>query len=427
MATGAELASAERAVGRPIGRIPGPTGPYPPSVSGVVTGWHNRSVRVIHTSDWQLGMHRVFLGPEDAQPRFEQARLDAVRRVLELAGREGAAAILVAGDAFDDNQVAERTLARAIDVLAGSPVPVVIVPGNHDSLEPASVYRRWTPPPTVVVPVEPGVLEIAPGLEVVAAPFPTRHPARDLVGEALEDLGPPAVGVVRVLVAHGQLRTYGQDPTTSLALDPGQLRKALEGGIVHYVALGDRHSRTEYLDHDPGGRIWHSGTPEVTDARDPDPGWALVVDLEPGTGRCQVDARKVGTWQFLSWDRYLAEDGDVEDLASGLKRLPDKERVALWLTLTGQLRVGQRARLEEVLDASRHALAGLHVVDDDLATVPAREDLVDLRLGGYADRAADELRRLADAGGPAARTAQDALALLVRLAGSVPNGKPGLS
>jgi len=408
-------------------RSDSPAGPASLAVSGVRAGWHNRAVRVIHTSDWQLGMHRVFLGPEDAQPRFEQARLDAVRRVLEFGGREGAAAVVVAGDAFDDNQVAERTLARATDVLAASPVPVVIVPGNHDSLEPASVYRRWTPPPSVVVAVEPGVLEVAPGLEVVAAPFPTRHPTRDLVGEALADLGPPAFGVVRVLVAHGQLRTYGEDPSTSLALDPAQLRQALDDRIVDYVALGDRHSRTRHVDHDPEGRIWHSGAPEVTDPRDPDPGWALVVDLEPGTGRCRVDARKVGNWQFLSWNRSLAEDGDVEALSGELQGLPDKERVALWLTLTGQLRLAERARLDQVLQSSGHALASLQVIDDDLATVPALEDLADLRLGGYANRAADELYRLAEAGGPQARTAQDALALLVRLARAVPSGWSGPS
>jgi len=376
-------------------------------------------VRFVHTSDWQLGMHRAFLGADDAQPRFDQARLDAVRALLELAGLEGASAVVVAGDAFDDNQVADRTLARATEVLRDAPVSVVIVPGNHDSLEPASVYRRWSPPKAVRVAERPGVVEVAPGLEVVAAPFPTRRPSRDLVASALEGLGPAPPGVVRVLVAHGQLVSYGQDPGESLVLDDGLLRDALDRGVVHYVALGDRHSCTEHSGVDPAGRVWHSGTPEVTAFDDPDPGWVLLVDVDPTTKACQVERRRVGEWQFLEWGCTLAERDDVEALAARLVQLAGKERTALRLRLSGQLRLADRARLDDVLaDARLAALASMEVRDEALATVPELDDLDGLALAGYAASALEELRDLALRGTEGeARTAQDAIALLARLAG----------
>lgn len=380
---------------------------------------HTSCVRIVHTSDWQLGMQRWFLGSDDAEPRFDQARLDAVRAVLELARNEGAAAVVVAGDAFDDNQVADRTLARASEVLASASVPVVIVPGNHDSLEPASVYWRWTPPGLVRVAERPGVVDVAPGLEVVAAPFPTRRPSRDLVKSALEGLRPAPPGVVRVLVAHGQLQSYGQDPYESLVLDDQLLRDALDRGVVHYVALGDRHSCTEHTGVDPRGRVWHSGTPEVTAFDDPDPGWALLVDVDPATRACRVERRRVGQWQFLEWERTLAAADDVEALADELARIDRKERSALRLHLSGQLRLADRARLADVLDDARlAALASVDVRDETLATVPELEDLDGLALSGYAASALEELRDLALRDSEQdARTAQDAIALLVRLTG----------
>ena len=48
---------------------------------------------------------------------------------------------------------------------------------------------------------------------------------------------------------------------------------------MHYVALGDKHSRTEV---GSTGRVWYSGSPEVTNYDDiePDPGHVLVVDVD---------------------------------------------------------------------------------------------------------------------------------------------------
>ena len=48
---------------------------------------------------------------------------------------------------------------------------------------------------------------------------------------------------------------------------------------MHYVALGDKHSRMQV---GSTGRIWYSGSPEVTNYDDieSDPGHVLVVDLD---------------------------------------------------------------------------------------------------------------------------------------------------
>ena len=95
----------------------------------------------IHTSDLQLGMRRKFLSPE-AQSRFDDARLRAVTRIGELAVERGAEFIVVAGDVFEHNSLEPKTLGRALEVLRKLPVPVYLLPGNHDPLVADSILSR---------------------------------------------------------------------------------------------------------------------------------------------------------------------------------------------------------------------------------------------------------------------------------------------
>src|SRR5208283_1848930 len=100
-------------------------------------------VRFLHTSDWQLGMTRHFL-TEGAQERYNQSRFDAIRTMGRIAKDEKCRFMLVCGDAFESNQVDRKTVARALEALKDVPVPVFILPGNHDPLNAASVYRSST-------------------------------------------------------------------------------------------------------------------------------------------------------------------------------------------------------------------------------------------------------------------------------------------
>ena len=98
------------------------------------------TIRFVHTADWQLGMTRRYLSGE-AQARFSQARVDAIRRIGVVAKEEDAAFIVVAGDVFETNQVEPKTVRRTLEALSEVSVPVYLLPGNHDPLDAASVYR----------------------------------------------------------------------------------------------------------------------------------------------------------------------------------------------------------------------------------------------------------------------------------------------
>ena len=53
--------------------------------------------------------------------------------------------MVVTGDVFEHNQVERQTILRACEALKRIPVPVVLLPGNHDALEPGSLWTssQW--------------------------------------------------------------------------------------------------------------------------------------------------------------------------------------------------------------------------------------------------------------------------------------------
>jgi DNA repair exonuclease SbcCD nuclease subunit len=372
-------------------------------------------VRFVHTADWQLGMTRRFLGAE-AQARFTAARIDAVRRIGAIAAAEGCAFVLVCGDVFESNHLDRRVVVRSLEAIGEVPVPVHLLPGNHDPLDPASVYRSPTfrahRPANVHVLDGAERVVVAPGVELVAAPWTSKRPGRDLVAEACADL--PADGTLRIVAGHGAVDTLSPDRDDRARIGLEALEGTIASGAVHYVGLGDRHSRT---DVGGSGRIWYPGAPEPTDFVEVDPGHALVVDLTASA--CAVTAHPVATWHFEERLQELHGAADVEALAGWLASLPAKDRTVVRLTLVGELGLDAHARLLGVLDHQRDLLAAIQRWEkmSDLVVLPSTDDLGRLDLHGFAARACEELRSAAAAGGEGAPVAADALALLHRLAG----------
>ena len=390
------------------------------------------TVRFIHTADWQLGMTRHFLAGE-AQARFAQARLDAIARIGALAREHGAEFVVVAGDVFETNQVGRQTVSRACEAMRSIDVPVFLLPGNHEQLDATSVFRQPTfvgsAPPNVVVigSTVPLRIEGRPGLEIVGAPRMTRRALGDPLEPGYASLV-PAPGVTRVLVGHGivdAVMPIGDAPDEDTRIRLGPVRSAVADGRVAYVALGDRHSTTRV---DPEGRIWYAGAPEPTAYVEADAGNVLLVEVdEAGAGTpaaagapCTVTALPVGTWRFVLGERRLDGPGDIDALGHWFAGLPAKERTIVKVTLRGTLALRDKARLDSLLADERDRFAAIEEWErhTDLAVIPDDADFADLDLGGYAAEAVDELRRRADASGSDARIASDALALLVRLAGT---------
>jgi DNA repair exonuclease SbcCD nuclease subunit len=376
-------------------------------------------MKFLHTADWQLGMTRHFL-EEDAQARYSAARRDAIVAIGALARQTGAEFVVVAGDVFDANQLAPRVISQSLDAMRAIDVPVYLLPGKHDPLDAASVYTSALflaeCPDNVTVLDRAGVWQLRPGLEIVAAPWRSKKPTTDLTAEVLEGL--PADGAARILLAHGAVDALDPDRDNPAQIAMTGLTAAIERSAVHYVALGDKHSRTEV---GAGGRVWYSGSPEVTnyDHKEADSGHVLVVDvdLDSPAHPVSVESRTVGTWRFLTLRREVYDSRDIADLNLNLDELPDKDRTVVKLGLVGTLTVTDRAALDTCIDRHSRRFAALSIWErnTDIAVMPADDEFDDLGIGGFAADAVAELVESARSEGSDADAARGALALLLRL------------
>jgi DNA repair exonuclease SbcCD nuclease subunit len=369
----------------------------------------------LHSGDWQLGMRRRYLG-EDAQARFDEARTAAIARIGEIAARERCACVLVAGDVFESNAVDRRTVARALEALSAVPVPVVLLPGNHDPLDGASVWEsqafRSQCPPHVHVLRSAAPLAIADDLEVAGAVWRSRRPDHDLLAEALAELPPPSAAT-RVMLAHGAVDARFPERSDPAVIALSVAERALADGRIHYLALGDHHSTAAV---GSSGRIHYAGAPEPTDFDEALPGQVLVVDAD--ARRCEVRPVRVARWRFERRSRVpLAGAADLDALGAWLDGQPDKAQAVLRLSFEGTLDLRGRARLEALLERARDLFACVDVQDADseLAVLPDDGDFEALALSGFAAKAVERLRSASPDDG-----ARDALALLVRLAGRAP-------
>lgn len=385
--------------------------------------------RFIHTSDLQLGMTRKFLRPE-AQSRFDDARLRAVEKLGALALSNEASCIVVAGDVFEHNALERRTLMRALEALKSLPVPVFLLPGNHDPLVADSIFAHTEGIENITVLDSFAPVEVAPGVDLVGAPLTAKYASEDLCARAVRDLEPTER--VRVLVGHGAVAGFGADDTDAV-IDVAALDARIGEGVIDYVALGDTHSTTSL---GATGRVWYSGSPETTDYHDfgpdsstgkeVDSGNALVVTIKktnPEDAEVEVRKEAVGAWTFdaLHWE--VADLEDVQALLQQLEAYPHKDRTVIKYSIAGTLGLEATGVLERGLGAlepvfaalyERTRLMNLHLAPDD-------EELERLPLTGYARETMHELVEAAARPGSSEgqSTARDAVNLLFRLSKEV--------
>src|SRR5262245_46555394 len=112
----------------PTATAPAPAAPVP-AVPAVP-----RPATLLHTAD-------VHLGLGDGGPGGREAR--AFSRAIDLAVDRGVDALLIAGDLFDHARVSEELLAWTAKELDRAGRPVVLLTGNHDNLNDASIHHRF--------------------------------------------------------------------------------------------------------------------------------------------------------------------------------------------------------------------------------------------------------------------------------------------
>jgi DNA repair exonuclease SbcCD nuclease subunit len=371
--------------------------------------------RFLHTGDWQLGMTRHFFS-EGVQERFAQSRFDAIRELGRIAKEENCRFMVVCGDVFESNLVDRKTVSRAIEALKDVPVPVYLLPGNHDPLNAASVYRSTTflerKPDHVHVIEDTTSIRVDEGIEIVGIPWTSKRPLQDLVALTIGKLE-PVVHTLRVCVAHGMVDNLSPNPDDPAVISLHAAENAISQNKIHYLALGDRHSLTEVGD---SGRIWYAGTPEPTDYNEVKPGFAVVATInEEGVTTKEVN---VGGWKFIEREQIdLNSKEDIDVLRAWVENLEDKERTVVKLRLVGALSLSLHGELEELLSHVQEILGAVETRMNNLLVIPEDADFMDLGFSGFASCTVERLRSNVEESGADSTASRDALALLVRLAG----------
>ena len=145
----------------------------------------------------------------------------------------------------------------------------------------------------------------------------------------------------------------------------------------------------------------------------------LVIDVDANS--VNVERRRIGTWEFVSHDWQLSSDEDIDVVEEWLSSLQNKDRAIVKLALVGQVSLAQKARLDAILEHNADLLGALETWErrSDLIVIPDEMDHERLGLSGFAKEALLDLREMAGSGDKT-QEAQDALALLYRLAGPRP-------
>jgi DNA repair exonuclease SbcCD nuclease subunit len=372
----------------------------------------------LHTADWQIGRQFATFDPEHA-PILAEARIAAVERLASLAVQHSVDAVLVAGDVFDAQTVAERTVRRLFNALAGYTGPWLMIPGNHDAALAESVWtsarRLGAIPPNVHPLLVPEIRLFAEqGFAVLPAPLTQRHTYNDLT--AWFDAAQTPAGLLRIGLAHGSVQgilAEGIDSTNPIA--PERAGRAR----LDYLALGDWHG-CKRVD----ARTWYAGTPEPDRFKANDAGHALLVEIAAPGSEPQVTPLAVGQYLWQTVAVVLQVPSDVGGLCDRLDRLGPQDVADL--RVQGQTDLAGRQRMQAAIGRAEARARHLQADLSALRLVPTDEDIAGLHADGYLGELVAELRELQLGPDPAqGRTAQDALALLTAALGQRVPTAPG--
>lgn len=222
-----------------------------------------RPLRVLHTADVHLDSDSY------VNPEHRERTRRTFRRIVDRAISDDVDLLLIAGDLFDHNRVADETVAFVRSELDRLRQPVVIMPGNHDALYTNAIYDRH---------------DLTSGARHV-------HVIRDLGGEciefpeldavvwgrAMEEHEPAFQPLARIprrdgrwslAMAHGFFYEDRQRPERSSPIFAEEIRDT----GWDYVALGHQHVQTNVTQGPVAA--WYAGAP----------GTVLRVELSTDNG-----------------------------------------------------------------------------------------------------------------------------------------------
>ena len=342
-------------------------------------------MRFLHTADFQIGMKADHVGT--AADRVREQRLEAVRRLVDVAKENEANFILVAGDLFEDNGVDRTLVLKTVDILESFGRPVFIIPGNHDPLVPGSIWSHsaWKSATNIRVLGEEKPVEIASGLLYpcpIKDKFSTKDPTAWIPSENTT--------TIRLGIAHGNVEGLPQaDPDHRIA------RNASDRARLDYLALGHWHSTAMYNDTAGAVRMAYSGTPEPSGFGERDSGNVLLVEIDRPGSIPIVKPVHTGRYRWETMAKKIVSRGELETIREELEALHDPENILLGLELTGVLHTEDIQALRRLEDILKTRLAYARINAEMLRPSPDDATWIENLPAGFVREAAGKFQRIA--------------------------------
>ncbi len=340
-------------------------------------------ITFLHTADWQLGKPFAGVDDPDKRARLRHERFAVLDRIGTVARERKAAFILVAGDVFDSPVATKETVSAACAAIGAMPVPVFVIPGNHDHGGPGSVWEqpflareREKLAPNLTVCLEAKPIEVA-GATLFPCPLLRRHESNDTTAW-LRDM--PGSDHPRLVLAHGSVqefstRTADDEDSGSGAVNRIELNRLPENAF-DYVALGDWHGMKQV-----GPRAWYAGTPELDRfprGESNQPGHVVIVSVTRG-GAPKVEAVRTARIGWHQETATFSENADLDVLEERIETLLGSraQQDLLRLELHGALGLEATTRLEQAIEVWRARLLRLKL-ERDVSVVPTSEEIAAL-------------------------------------------------
>jgi DNA repair exonuclease SbcCD nuclease subunit len=317
------------------------------------------ALKLLHTADWHLGK-RFPSFPEADETRLTRARLDVLDKILKVAEQRTVDAVLCAGDLFDEPNPDRDWWEPVASKLTSWPakIPVFLLPGNHDPIQPTSVYERNHPfrralPSWVHVIDNDDFTFALKDMAVLHA-----RPCRSRAGQDDPALALPAREEgdtrIRIGMVHGSTFDAADCQTNFPIAKDAAAKRGFD-----YLAIGDTHSFREVP---PGARppVVYPGAPESTSFDEPESGNVIAVFVSRSR-RVTLVPERVAYWRWE--ERHAQSLADLRDL-----RTEQLGRTVLRLIVNARMSAPEVEEAEAILrelkgTTASHGRAGIMQLD----------------------------------------------------------------
>jgi DNA repair exonuclease SbcCD nuclease subunit len=336
-------------------------------------------VKILATADWQMDMVGGGLNPE-ARKYLSAARIETIKKILELAKEENVDVILAAGDLFEYPTPTPEVITAVATVLQRSDIPIHAIPGNHDLYGASSVWNtsvfqeikhfhlHHEQTPTV----------IAEGVILHPIPVKSKYDIQQQ-DELLDDVSDEED--VHIVMAHAHdvaVSTFGgHEDDCKLPIDSSKVI----GKGYSLLILGHWHSWLEVQKN----RVLYPGTHEQTKFGEREAGYVAIIDVPEDGSEPQIVQKQVGTIQWANEEFDCTEKELPDDLVEFVRQHKEDGVEFLKLKLIGEVDVEALAgAIPDAKAVCRTLVRHFDVDADDLTTVidvEAMTNNVDLPMG----------------------------------------------